>query len=339
MTWRERFFRHRGVQPISSTPRYIQDSVVFPPPYTCSNVLMFGFVLEGDKDRLNAFLSPMMDIPHNNIIRFTAISHYLLLTFTHMPKVVSGLPVGWMTETEVTLWILTCGMRKVGPVWTPDPTQLSFMVPYIWVDNPISIAGGREIYGFPKQWGTVQMPTTYDISNPAPIPSMSLDALAIKTFHPETQAQVQRLMDITCTADSSVDPTVWRSADDAFKGISRVMLSQQPTWKPISPLIDSLRMSFIKTVPIVFFKQFRAVGNSQDACFQAISKVAVEVDWNAFQGGLLPGQYQLSIQELASQPLDQHLGITNQTPLLQFWVQMNMTFGFGTDLFTARTLP
>lgn len=302
---------------------------------------MFGFLLEGDKTQINAYLGEMMAGLPNASIRYDAISHYILLTFTHMPRVIPGAPFdqsGWMSETEVTVWILTMGKKKLGAVWVPDPTDVCFMAPYIWVDNPMSIAGGREIYGFPKQWGHVTMPTTFNAQSPAPVSPLSLDVFGLKTFHPETQAVNQRLLDMTCTGETKVDSTIWRSADDLLKGLYKGLASRHANASRIRPLIESVHLPLNLGVPLVFYKQFRSVSNSQDACFQSISKTKVKIDWPSFQGGHLPGTYHLSVQDLASQPLTRHLGVSNQTPLFQFWMQMNMTFGFGHTVLAAASL-
>lgn len=340
MSWFDKVLHKIGLQRITPVPAYFQDQVVFPPAYSCSDVLMFAFILEGDKANINAYLGEMMSKLPTASVRYEAISHYVMLTFAHMPKVRPGAPfdqMGWMSETEVTAWILTMGKKKVGTVWVPDPTDVCFMAPYIWVDNPISIAGGREIYGLPKQWGQVTMPTTFDVQNPVPVSPLMLDAFAIKTFHPETQAVSQPLLEITCTGESTVDTAIWISVDDLLKGVYKALSSRYPRNSFVTPFVQAMPLPINLGLPLVFYKQFRSISNSRDACYQSISKMKVRIDWPTFQGGLLPGVYQLKVEDVASQPLKSHLGLSSQAPILQFWMQLNMTFGFGHNIFATAS--
>ncbi len=156
MSFIDDLLRIFGLQRIPPVPLYVQDVVVYPPPYTCTGVQMYGFIVEGNKDQLNNYLNKRLNLASNQVTHYQVVSSYVMLTYVYMPKVLAGgafMNDGWLTETEVTAWVLTMGQKKVGGVWIPDPFHLRFMPIYIWVDNPISIAGGREIYGFPKQWG------------------------------------------------------------------------------------------------------------------------------------------------------------------------------------------
>ena len=60
--------------------------------------------------------------------------------------------MGWIREVQLSFWLPLAGgtIDEAGKfVWD----RLVLAVPYIFVDNPMSYAGGREDYGYPKVMG------------------------------------------------------------------------------------------------------------------------------------------------------------------------------------------
>ena len=317
-----------GLQRIPPVPPYIQDAVVYPPPYTCTGVKMFAFVFKGDHKKIKNYCAQKLNMPYNEVMHYDAITPYVMVTFTNMEKVTAGPPfnnVGWFKETEVTFWVLTMGMKKILGQWIIDPFHPRFFVPYIWVDNPISIAGGREVYGFPKQWGNVVMP-----DSPDKVSSLTLDAFALKTFDPNTEAKTQRLLEIkkTSTASTPLTPP-WTGIDAAFEHIMGTLFGGPDELLPVELALKL----FHPAVPIVFLKEFRAIENSLDASYQAVTEADATV--TRFSGGCCPATTDLILQDLASEPIMADLGMATQPSKLSFWLDIDMVFGFGKTIFSA----
>ena len=75
-------------------------------------------------------------------------------------------------------------------MWTRS-TSSPLFIPAMFVDNPISLLGGRDIYGIAKQWG---VPTFGDDH------ACTLDVLG-GDFGPGAVSGTQRLLDITPRRD------------------------------------------------------------------------------------------------------------------------------------------
>ena len=62
--------------------------------------------------------------------------------------------MGFAREEQAAIWVPVVVHRGDGLL----PCSLGWFVPYMFVDNPLSLAGGREIYGFNKNQGLIELP-------------------------------------------------------------------------------------------------------------------------------------------------------------------------------------
>ncbi|GAB4517987.1 MAG: hypothetical protein OHK0046_25180 [Anaerolineae bacterium] len=298
-------------------PQYVDRNEVYPPPYTCAGVKMFGFIFQADQDKLIQFCNRTLNF--NDKRHYRPITPYVMVTYTFMSQVRAAPPYdqrGWFTETEVAVWVPTFGMNHVLGSWVIDPFHPAFYTPYIFVDNPIAIAGGREIYGFPKQWGQTQMPHSH--TEPQ---VFTTDVFALKTFSPDSQGGQMRLMDITRTYTPTEEPQPYQSLSHLF---SDVLGRFGHTIESGVTLAEDL---FRLQVPMVFLKEFRDIDSEVNACYQAITEASAQV--TRFSGWHLPGTYQMTLEDLASVPLFDDLGLQSQTSHFNFWLDIDMTLGLG----------
>lgn len=314
-------FFPRPPTPPTGLPLYVDDNLIYPPPYTCTGVEMFAFVFKGDKKKIRQFVDERLNLERGQTTRYYVPSSYVLMTFASMNRVVAGEPYserGWFKEAEVTFWVLTFGMKQVLGQWVVDVLHPAFFVPYIFVDNPISIAGGREIYGFSKHWGQLEMPNQ---AGPLHQP-LTLDVFGLKTFSPDTEAIVQRLLTVTpSTAVEKAETPEWTSFDDAFNEFEPELSDDA------SSDIKFPQNLFKFNVPLVFLKQFRAAQDNQHACYQGIVETTGKISRLAL--GRLKGNFNLTIEPMAMMPIAETLGITDQESRFSLWVDMDMTVQQG----------
>ena len=58
---------------------------------------------------------------------------------------------GSASEPEAAIWVPTIAQRYDGRRYVDE--HLAIFMPYLWVDDPIAFASGREVYGFAKTQG------------------------------------------------------------------------------------------------------------------------------------------------------------------------------------------
>ena len=146
--------------------------MVFAPPYLSENMNHFSFVVAADMTKLQEQCDKYFNIPLGKPARFIPGGPFVLFVSANLPKLRATTPpysnMGWFSESEMAIWLLVLDKEQKRYFW---------FVPYIWVDNPYAMVMGREVYGFPKAFGTVTMPSSLD--NPD---LFTLDTLEFKTY-------------------------------------------------------------------------------------------------------------------------------------------------------------
>src|SRR5262245_5723338 len=109
---------------------------------------MYAFVLlSHDPLALQTFCDAQINTPMGAPGRFQVMAPIVMLTITHIEAVSSEVPPfadqGALTERESMFWVPV--RDTYGPLLQP----LAFFIPYTFVDNPLALVAGRELYGFP----------------------------------------------------------------------------------------------------------------------------------------------------------------------------------------------
>src|SRR5262249_53506716 len=155
--------------------------------------------------------------------------------------------------------------RQVGPVFVPD--RLVFFIPYIFLDRPMPLISGREVYGLHKELCTVGLP------GPGEEPELlTLDAPALERFEPDARVAERRLIDVRRVAKGSGEVPE-RELRAEMKAMLRDRLLQGG-WPAAAPWLarslSALRRDGLPTVRVVNFKQVRDARDGTLACYQAI---------------------------------------------------------------------
>ena len=170
-----------------------------PGPFRCSQASIVLTPVKADPDRLAALTSTALADPDGGS-RYAPVGEFVLLSFGSMVVRTESpdrsqffdIPyadMGASAENHVALWVPTIAGHRDGHVDAID--QFALFIPAMFVDNPISLLGGRDIYGIAKQWG---VPTFGDDH------ACTLDVLG-GDFGPGAVSGTQRLLDITPRRD------------------------------------------------------------------------------------------------------------------------------------------
>jgi uncharacterized protein with NAD-binding domain and iron-sulfur cluster len=324
-----------------SYPDYIDHGLGLPVtrgPYLLKDAKMTTLFLKADYQQLEAVCNKYINDPLGNApIQYRPLLPYVILAYTDLT--IRSLDeearkVGWLPEIELSFWILTVALKRDGDLWLPD--HLAWYQPYLFVDDADAIATGREVYGFRKVIGQFQPVTDFQS------PEFMVETLAFKTFSPETEGKMQWLLKVTRQAEPAQgEPVQWDSGSAAHQAILRLLAGNETGHVEVDWLEEAINLfeHFIEPeVPIVLLKQFRDATNPWKACYQAIIETPAKL--NAFyKGGLLQaGKYLVSLNDLASHPLAQELGLQmeqgQQEAIPGFWVNIDFTLEDGTEIWS-----
>ncbi len=296
------------------------------PPYMAEDVSFYAFVLKADPAVLQKLVDDRLNIPSGGEVQFEAAGPFVVLAFNSLGKMYSLNPPdcdkGWFAEQECAVWVRVIDRQRQRAFW---------FHPYIFVNNSYAMALGREVYGFPKAFGWFQIP---DLPNEASV--MSMETLALPSYSRETQAVRTELVRAERTSENDEPLRIFEDAAEFGAELLGALAPHEGFLGKIDLIYSSLRDLVQRAEPMVFLKQFPSSNMPGTACYQAI----VEAQANATQlrgVSLLPGDWRITIADVASHPVVADLGLAGNIvqPVLQLWIGFDMIVGLGSDIWTA----
>ena len=219
----------------------------------------------------------------------------------------------------------------------PIPQLLGAFIPYMWLDNPLSVASGREQYGYPKAWGWATFPGEPPRGLPGGEPSSSfvLDVYGLARHSPETKAGRERLLEVTPTAaGEDFTPRHYDGLGELLLEGARELGGDLAAALPegvetalAGSLVAGLRGPN-PTINQLFLRQFRAPGDGTRASQQQIVRAGALPTRKGESRSM--GPHRIEVAELASHPLGAELGVVGSPAVrLPFTVEMDFTVDEG----------
>jgi hypothetical protein len=238
----------------------------------------------------------------------------------------------------------------------PDYPELDWFIPFIYLDVDAPRLAGREIYGYPKQFGEVSI-TRYAKGDAAQ--DLRLESTVIRRGSTEASREIV----ISVTGPQAPPRVVQRytSSQEMFwdlweqsyqpkgdyqrqrvfpiDGVSQIeegmphshtLALAEGSPGPGAEVINAVLMNNIGNV---FLKQFRASENPEQVCYQAVCKT--DTVPAIFRGGeqLDPSEYAIQVQALESEGLveylDESCGIDPIQPVFAYWLDMDFELTAG----------
>jgi len=231
--------------------------------------------------------------------------------------------MGYVHELQVSFWIMMARVRPDGVGYIAE--DLGFFIPNMWVQNPVSLAGGREVVGYNKSWGKIGFPK--GVTAPE---RFTLEAYGVKKFSPTTELKEFPLIDVhRREIGKPAKARSWSSIDQIFQTITKDF-----PLKTESLVMPGVRMDanlfndlLNRQIPQVFLKQSRSMVDGLKADYQAVIKVPAHIN-NLKSITELP-EYRVTIHHQDSYPLFEDLGVRSQKSLMSFEVKMDFTIENG----------
>jgi hypothetical protein len=297
-------------------PKYVEygPRETAPPPFVSGGGNFLGLILKGDITAIRKLCNKVLNKPFKadqlpglpkSPFTYKPFSDVVVL-FAGRWEGLSSTPMkdrGSANEDEVSLWV---PLRK----WDDESGKdlgVCMMVPYLFVDNPMSLLNGREDYGYQKSYGKLR---------PSPLPGMTLpvaDSVAVEAFGgvfgPLNTADWVKVM--------RVDPWVSGFA----------LPTSPPAGSPFQATV--LREILWTGVNQVFLKQFRDAAQAGKACYQHLLEAPVTFE-NA-NVKLKLGQWRVEIQipSPSSHPITEDLGVKTQVTPFAFELSSGLKLEAG----------
>jgi uncharacterized protein with NAD-binding domain and iron-sulfur cluster len=323
-------------------PRYVEYGALAtaPGPLVCERARLYCFFLQADRARVQELCDRVLKQPTGGTLRYRVPRlPPVILTF----GVIAGLRSlhpghagrGSASEPEAAVWVPTIAQRLEAGRYVDD--HLAIFMPYIWVDDPIAFASGREVYGFAKTQGWMRRlpdPRADDpvgVGPPDPPAELALDVYGAAEYGPGSELGRTRLITIEprpARRGGGLGGPPEPAAGVDFAGLARHFLAEfEPgaelvgptgarrsmlthrvarTWTRATAFSELLSQQAVRHV---FLKQVRDAQRGELAVMQQVVEARSSVTPGSLRWRRLRGAYQLSISSLESHPLEDELGL------------------------------
>ncbi len=309
-------------------PKFVNrgGELVFEPPFIADNVQQYSFLLDADIHALEKLCDRYFNEPIGEK-RFVPGGAFVMLCCCGLSSLRSTTPpfsdMGWFAENEIAFWMLVIDKKTKRMYWT---------MPYIWVDNDYAFAMGRELYGFQKGMGTINLPKVPGVAD-----FSSIDTLVLKKYSPESKGEIVRLVQVKKVPG---EPPYKVIGGDLMEGIKelmqevvRVMGDGLSMLENAKLMMDSMDDLLHLRIPMIFLKEFRDVTHPTLACFQSIVETQAKMK-KFHKGKILADAYEIDIEICDSHPIRTDLGLASSGTLkskYSFWVNYDFEIGMGTQ--------
>lgn len=328
-----------------SLPKFVDYGglTTVPSPFQSIGTTLYAFILETDLEKLRAFCKQVFADPSHGQAEYVPLTRFVMMTVGNIEKIIPAAPydqIGYSSEGQVAFWIFTAAVKRLGNVMIAE--RPAVFVPYIFVHNAFSFACGREVEGYPKSWGWFDFPEAANHQTPPPpLDNFTLDTWGLKEYKPTAKVERTRLLEITRgdPAPGELRHTPWNSLGEVFADLKNLIFDTGHDGTIILPglqMAENLFEDLMKhQLPEVFMKQYRDARDATDACYQAIVEIPNVV--KKFAGLPLPDKYNFNLEEVASHPIGEQLGLKSQEAALSFWLKMDFVVEDGKVIWQAPT--
>lgn len=317
-----------------SLPPFVEypGNIVYKQPFYLNNTQIYGFTITGNMQSIQTMIDARLNFMTNRPNqKYFAASDKILLAFTNSPcgqSTTDDINKGMFTEITFMAYtvVADCHLNDKGD-WVAD--RLLLMIPYIIVDTPFSMTGGRENYGFPKSFGQFVMP-----NDPAFVNNLAVYTMGIKKFNEAASTFVQPFVTVSREVDGqSSNGDSINSKVDFGKHLAQIMKPNMQSFHiDLGFLWQELKDMVNLRIPMVFLKQFRDVADASKACYQAV----IEADGylkGFHSASILSGKYEMLLNRMDTHPMDLDLGISSVNQIGHaFRVDCDLYFDNGKEV-------
>jgi hypothetical protein len=326
---------------MSSLPLFVEYGAraTAPPPFLSTEGLFHGYLLEGDAELIANLCDRVLNAPAAGRVVYKPMfgKWVLLLTgaFAEVRSQAQGFEQwGSVDEAQTSLWVpVAAGRLDDGGEFVAE--RVCMAVPFILVNNPMSYAGGREDYGYPKSLGRFdpaagvgeQLRVEAFGGNFAPAEHAGWHVLLeLSRGKPAAPAEGARA-GARGAPTASASPAPPQEMAEAFAQLASSPADSRWRAPELSVVRSVLEALTGRETVQVFLKQFRDVHTAGAACYQAIVEAPIQFLSTRVRPSL--HRWQLVVNALDSHPIERELGVGTQTTRLSFELHMDFVAAAG----------
>jgi hypothetical protein len=286
---------------------------------------MHAFYLRGEMAALQRLCDRSVNGPSQGHLHYQPTTHFVVLTFQYLRDLRSTAP-GYETSGshsygEAAFWVLTSARDKGGKTIS-GPT---LMIPYIFAEDGVAVATGRELCGYPKEQAVVTMPRAGAAES-----DYIVEALAVPRFEAGARA-VPNTEILRCRrVDASTAAVLGHAGLEFGEDLLSALLHGRIDGTSLALARDLVAVMRSKRLDLVFLRQLRATAAASGCDLQQIVGSSEDpLELKSLH--LLTGRYELLLPPLDSHPIAADLGLQVIDD------RVDVTLGFKIDLAFEQT--
>jgi uncharacterized protein with NAD-binding domain and iron-sulfur cluster len=281
------------VHELAELPPYISHGQLVAAPPVRMRTSLTMFMLEASLPKLEALCDRYLNLRGSRTHYRPLGPHVTLYCSTLDRQGPIEDPIGYCPENDFGIWVPLIARSESG-----RERHVVFS-PWLWVDTPIALAGGREVYGFSKELARLGLPGPER-------DDYTLDTNVLPRFSPDQPVEERRLITVR-PSQGGVMPRL----RELLAGGGHILRSLDHFLAPGVPASYVQAARHVvkqRELRMVFLKQFPDAHDATRACYQAVVEAPVVITGN-LQGGLLSGGYGVEIHHYVSHPIVDALGL------------------------------
>ncbi|NNE43321.1 MAG: hypothetical protein HKN12_03860 [Gemmatimonadetes bacterium] len=301
-------------------------------PYMFNDVTLRSFFVKGSHDKMQAITDAMVNSVLGETV-YHVLSDQVVMLVTNVGHCNSeNFPdnrMGFLEYMEVSAWIPVVRFEQGKLI-----PKIGLFSPYLWVNHPMALLAGREVFGCPKALADIQ-PT-----DPTSRATVTVDTYLENEYSPKTEWTSQRLLEIQTDHSDPSEHVHHDSMEDVVKDWIRKLVGNVAGTVLIHALdheLDVLAHHDLISSNLVFLKQFRDAEDGSKACYQSVVEAPLSI--TEFRtGSTLPGNHEVVVHECDPFPLCDDLGLVPGPQKVEFATVMTGDFLFhaGHTVGTAK---
>lgn len=292
--------------------------VSVPTPFACNQAEVWNFFVKADGKKLDALCDRVFNNPSGGAVEYVALGDYVMLSWGVVESAESLLDEpappetpwnrrGGVKEPQVFVYMPLAKVEREGSKRVAK--RFAWFMPYIWVDNAMSLATGRETLGYPKTFGKFGFPQAGQPRR------WSVEAFGLN-YGPGHKAAYHPIMEVTETGGftDTIDQSIDNVLDLARAFADRLFGTRDPG--EVRPGIDFYLDSFRNTLKghmyQVFFKQIRSAEAGLGAALQQVVEARYDIKEVHGFPHPHPDEFQFTVRQIDSHPVIEDLGLYDQ---------------------------
>jgi hypothetical protein len=271
-----------------------------PPPFQSQGGRFLFCDLQGDVKKITKMCNAMLNTPAKGRVVYKPKDGTVVM-MAGTWRGLSSLPMvgrGQVNEVQVALMVPLIAERP-----STKERHVAAMLPYVFVDNPLSLINGREDYGYQKALAKFHSPP------------LSGENISVRAYGGRfARTSVAKWVPVLSFEPITGEPASPGPLEPPDSVAEKVALAAAHGMSPrtrvsvLTSIVDALTKG---TATQVFLKQFRDAEVAGAACYQKVVEVPVKMTVTTAR--TMFSQWRVTINSPNSHPITKDLGVQSET--------------------------